>query len=185
MVSYHIVDILEIAGRLDRRCFPWAPRRGECYPTERKLRAGDVVQFDGSAIYREYVSDIGRTCVVIRPSAEQARYFDAVATAGRAAVEMVRPGVTTAEDYHTAQQVPRDLGIQDVRHHVRHEIELEHEGPRFGPRTQEKLAENMVLCVEVPSYVLGLWGFHAERAIRLTADGHEYLCWPSEDLPSV
>ena len=59
---------------------------GQCYPTERKLKEGDVVKLDGSAIYKEYVSDIGCTCVVGRPSTRQKTYYHVVAEAGRAAV---------------------------------------------------------------------------------------------------
>ena len=159
---------------------------GQCYPTDRKLQEGDVVKFDGSAIYKEYVSDIGCTCVVGRPSDDQKAYYEVVARAGRVAVEMVKPGVRMADVFHAAMQVPREAGIKDLfRHHVGHGIGLEHEEPRFTPETDQRLEENMVLCIEVPYYVWGLGGFHAENTIVVTENGHEYLFKPQADLPSV
>ena len=159
---------------------------GQCYPTERELEEGDVVKFDGSAIYKEYVSDIGCTCVVGQPSPEQRVYYDVVARAGRVGVEMVKPGVKMADVFHAAMQVPRESGVKDLRrHHIGHGIGLEHEGPHFTPGTEQRLEENMVLCIEVPYYVWGLGGFHAENTILVTKDGYRYLFKPLEELPSV
>ena len=157
---------------------------GQCYPTERRLRVGDTIKFDASSIYQEYVSDIGCTCAVGQPSAEVEHYYDVVWRAGQAAADMVKPGVRMADVFETGMRVPREEGITDLRrHHIGHSIGLEHEGPRFTPHTEQRLEENMVLCLEVPYYVWGLGGFHAERTIRVTRDGCEYLYMPERHLP--
>ena len=78
-------------------------------PTERALRAGDLLLVDAGAEVRGYAADVTRTYVVGGAFApEQALVYETVRRAGEAAIDACRPGVEWREIHRAAALVVAD-----------------------------------------------------------------------------
>jgi Xaa-Pro aminopeptidase len=83
-------------------------------PTDRKLRAGDLLLVDAGAEHRGYASDVTRTYAVGGAfSAEQALVYDTVRQAGEAAIAACRPG-TEWRDVHRAAALVVAEGLVEL-----------------------------------------------------------------------
>lgn len=80
--------------------------------------------------------------------------------------------------------MPVAAGFSDFRrHHIGHGIGLQaHERPFIRLESDDVLAENMVLCIEVPYYVYGFAAFAPEDMVLVTKDGYELLTEPVPEL---
>jgi Xaa-Pro aminopeptidase len=141
--------------------------------TDRALRAGDLVRFDGGCRYRHYASDIARIATVTAPTDKQRRYYDAVVTGIHAAESASRPGATGGEVFDAAMAATRRAGIPHYeRAHCGHGIGIEnYDLPRIAPGSEDILEPGMVVCLETPYYEIGWGGVQAEDTYEVTADG--------------
>ena len=153
-------------------------------PSQRRLRAGDVIRFDVGGRYRHYRADIARIAVLGEPADELQRYQRALLAGVDRACEFIRPGRTAAELFEVTVETVRREGIDRYqRNHVGHGIGLDgYDAPNLAPTSQEVLEEGMVLCVETPYYRLGQWGLQVEDMVVVRADGAERLTATSGDL---
>ena len=72
---------------------------------DRKMAAGDIVVMDFGPDYRYYQSDITRTFPVSgKFSEEQARIYQVVLDAQKAALEKVRPGATFGDSQRSRER---------------------------------------------------------------------------------
>ena len=77
-------------------------------PTQRELRAGDLVLVDAGAEFRGYASDVTRTYPIGPFTAEQALVHETVGRAGEAAIAVARPGVEWRDVHREAALVVAD-----------------------------------------------------------------------------
>jgi Xaa-Pro aminopeptidase len=156
----------------------------DVYPSERALRAGDLVRFDLGCVYKGYRSDISRTAVLGRPTDKQARYYGAALAGEKAAIAAMKPGVPVSEIFDVGVRVTRANGMPHYqRHHVGHGIGLEpYDPPTINATTSTPLEPGMVFCVETPYYEHGWGGVQVEDAVTITADGTRRLTRSSQDL---
>ncbi|MFB0560970.1 MAG: M24 family metallopeptidase [Candidatus Lokiarchaeia archaeon] len=133
------------------------------FPRKNAARVGDLVKFDVGADCRGYGSDIGRTFVLKKTTAKQARVHKALLKGHNAALEKIRPGVKMSEVFKTGQTVVREEGLlRYTRGHIGHSVglDLKIEEPPFISPTEERVLElGMVLCLELPYY--GYGGSHS------------------------
>lgn len=157
------------------------------YPTERKLKEGDIVRVDASAEYEGYLSDICKNFAVGKASDLARKYYDITFEAEQTAMMTVRPLVKASEIFHAGVEVPKKAGYSDFyRHHVGHGIGLEaHEAPMLSAGNNTEIVPGMVLCVETPYYVWNLGGFAPEDTILVTGQGYELLTTPERELRVV
>src|SRR4029453_2823884 len=80
------------------------------HPTDRELARGDMVKLDFGARADGYHSDITRTVAFGDPGPRLREIRDVVATAQRAGIDAVRPGVSTVEVDAAARSVIVDAG---------------------------------------------------------------------------
>jgi Xaa-Pro aminopeptidase len=143
-------------------------------PTERSLRAGDLVKFDVGAIFKGYYSSIARTAVMGEPGPRQLTAADAVQAGLQAAVDAVKPGVTAGHIYDATITATRAAGLPHfARGHVGHAIGLEpYERPKLDAGKATTLEAGEVLRIEVPHLEIG-WGGVALRdsVLVTTTDG--------------
>ena len=142
------------------------------WPTDRALRAGDLVRFDLGCAVKGYHSDVARMAVMGEPTDRQQAIFDAVHAGLEAALDAVRPGVSGADVFDTAVAVTRKTGLPRFdRHHVGYGIGLEPaEPPRLAPGG-EALETGMVLRVETPYYLVGEAGFNVKETVLVSRTG--------------
>ena len=148
-------------------------RRTEAwFPTGEVLREGNVVNFDVSARYRMYLSDVGITAVCGEPSAEVRRVWSAVHAAYSAVRDVIRPGALTADVHRRAVEVLRDADLAACLEMVGHGVGLSiHEAPDLALHDETILQPGMVLTDEILVYLGHLGIFQAEDLFLVTDTG--------------
>jgi Xaa-Pro aminopeptidase len=126
-------------------------------PSERVLEAGDLVIVDIGATCDGYTADEARTFVVGQATQAQQVLFSIARATEDAVFEAIRPGVPVSDFYPVAEAVvaqgapphfaPDSLVLPGfVGHGVGLEID---EPPVLWPRDETRLAEGMLLAIEV------------------------------------
>ncbi len=144
----------------------------EC--SDRELVAGDIVVVDIGGPYDPgYNSDSTRTYSIGEPDPEVSRRYAVLQRAQRAAVEVVRPGVTAEQVDAAARDVLADEGLAEAFvHRTGHGIGLSvHEEPYIVAGNALPLQEGMAFSVEPGIYFPGQWGARIEDIVIVTADG--------------
>jgi Xaa-Pro aminopeptidase len=132
---------------------------------------------DMGALQECYCSDMTRMLFLGSPSAKVKRTYRAVLEAQLAAIDAVRPGVTTARVDGVARKVLKTYGLADAFiHSTGHGLGLEiHEPPRIGKRDKTKLAAGMAITIEPGVYLEGFGGIRIEDTVVVTERGCEIL----------
>ena len=146
-------------------------------PSDYVLSRGDTIRIDCNAIYRNYLSDVGRNAVLGRPSVKVEKYCQALVTGLDALEQTVRPDVKLSELFEKAVTTVRRSGIPHYeRQNVGHSIGLQVvEPPVITPDNDIRLQENMVIAIEMPYYEIGFGSFNPEETILVTKEGSERL----------
>lgn len=144
---------------------------------DRVLGPGDFVLLDFGAVARGYCSDITRTVVLGRASAEQREVYEIVREANGRASGAVRPGMTgmaadaVAREYIDARGFGEAFG-----HSLGHGIGLDvHEAPRLARTVEAPLAAGMVVTIEPGIYRPGWGGVRIEDDVLITESGGRVL----------
>jgi Xaa-Pro aminopeptidase len=140
----------------------------------RRIEDGDLVLMDVGAEHLGYAADVTRTFPANgRFTDEQARIYDVVLAAQKAAIDRVKPGVTLRTIHLAADAVIEEAGLSSGRMHATsHHVGLEaHDPSRGGP-----LAKGMVITVEPGLYFpeQGL-GIRIEDTVVVTEEGCDVL----------
>ena len=155
--------------------------------SDRVVEAGDFLLMDFGAIAGGYCSDITRTVVVGRASAEQREVHDTVREAQRLAVSGVRAGMAGRDADALARGYIERRGHGDrFQHSLGHGIGLEvHEAPRLARQADAALPEGAVVTIEPGVYVPGWGGVRIEDDVHLDRSGPEVLTHFPRELLEV
>jgi Xaa-Pro dipeptidase len=142
------------------------------WPTDRALRARELVRLDVGGIARGYRSNVARMAVMGEPTAQQQAVFDALHAGMEATLDALRPDVAAGVVFERAVAAVRAAGLPRFeRHHMGHAIGLEPvEAPWLAPGGAP-LEMGMVLCAETPRYVPGESGFTLTETALVTRTG--------------
>jgi Xaa-Pro aminopeptidase len=156
-------------------------------PTARPLGKGDFLLLDFGARVSGYCSDITRTFVVGRSSAEQREVYDVVRLANERAVGAVHPGMSGRDADGVARGYIQDRGFGDLfGHSLGHGIGLEvHEAPRLAKTAEGPLVEGAVVTVEPGIYRPGWGGVRIEDDVHLGAGGTQVLTRFTRELIEI
>jgi len=146
-------------------------------PSSRKLAHGDFVLLDFGAAFDGYKADTTRMAVVGEPSARHREIHELVLAAHDAAIEAVRPGVTTGDVDAAARRVIDAAGFGDkFFHRVGHGLGLEvHEDPSLDPGSRTVLEPGMVFTIEPGVYIAGWGGVRIEDDVVVEEGGCRVL----------
>ena len=147
------------------------------WPSDRGLRAGDLVRFDLGCVGKGgYRSNVARMAVMGEPTERQQSVFDALHAGTEAALDTLRPGIAGGRVFDAAVAAVRKAGLSGYqRRHVGHAIGLEPaEAPWLAPG-DAALEMGMVLCPETPCYVAGDAGFTLTETALVTRSGAHLL----------
>lgn len=168
----------------DDRAFPFivvsGPRSSLPHgtATDRVIQPGDLVTFDFGAQVDGYHSDLTRTVVVGRASAEQRRIYELVLRAQEAGLAAIRAGVTGRDADAAAREIIAGAGHGDhFGHGLGHGVGLAvHEAPRMAPHGADApLEAGAVVTVEPGIYVPGFGGVRIEDLVVVGDGGVENL----------
>ncbi|NWG18815.1 MAG: aminopeptidase P family protein [Chloroflexi bacterium] len=155
---------------------------------DRALQDGDLVVFDGGAVYQGYVSDITRTCAVGRLADDMRQVYDLVLAAnaaGRAAAGT--PGATGESIDAAARRVIETGGYgPHFIHRTGHGIGLDiHEPPFIVAGNRVPLPAGTTFTVEPGIYLRGVCGVRIEDDVVITTNGAESLTTFPRELLSI
>jgi Xaa-Pro dipeptidase len=145
-------------------------------PSERIIREADVLRVEVLGNLANYQSNVTRTGVIGRPTAEQREIWNVLMDARRAALERLRPGALVRDLWHAYADVCRGGKIEPTLAFLGHGIGLTgHEEPYITADKDLVLEPGVVLTYE-PFYMIpGRMGFHIEDMFLVTEDGYENL----------
>lgn len=184
VAEYQLAAIVELRCRLagaSRQAFPSIVGSGpnSCvlhYDRNRRtLEAGDLVVLDVGGEFEGYAADVTRTFPASgRFTDEQAKAYDAVLDAQKAALAAVKPGVTLRQVHEAAHAVLRERGLANFfLHGTCHSVGLEVHDPW---RMKEPLRAGCVITVEPGVYDASRnLGIRIEDTVVVTEDGCEIL----------
>jgi Xaa-Pro aminopeptidase len=153
-------------------------------PSAKRLRKNELVVLDLGVILAHYCSDMTRTVFVGRAPQRIRGWYQAVLEAQRAAIAVVRNGVSCGEVDAAARQVLAGYRLEHLFvHSTGHGLGLEvHEDPRLA-RGQKKLLEpGNVITIEPGVYAEGIGGIRIEDDVAVYADRTEVLTRVPRDL---
>jgi D-alanyl-D-alanine dipeptidase len=156
-------------------------------PGSRTIVPRDTVVMDFGGELAGYHSDTTRTVAVIEPTEELEQVFAVVREAQAAAVDAVRPGVTTASIDAVARGVIEAAGYGErFIHRTGHGIGLEvHEPPYLVAGDDTTLEPGITFSVEPGIYLPGRLGVRIEDIVAVTGDGVERFNRSPRDLVVV
>src|SRR3989344_5111176 len=167
------------------------------FPSNYKLKDGDIVGLDLGVLYKGYNTDMAVTVAVGTISYEVKRLLTVAKKSLRMGIKKARAGITTGDLGNTIQRYIEDQGYGVVRdlcgHGIGKKVHEDPQIPNYGQRHKGiELKEGMVICIE-PMVTIGDWhlrkaqdgyGFatrdgslsaHFEHTIVITKDGSKIL----------
>ena len=146
-------------------------------PGDRKIRTGEPLLFDWGARLNGYCSDISRTVVIGKPDMTFKKVFQIVLEAQKAAIEAIKPGMSSKAVDRVARKYIEDKGYgSKFGHGLGHGTGLAiHEAPRLSPIKDTVLASGMVSTIEPGIYLPEWGGIRLENMIVIREDGAEIL----------
>ncbi|MBP9502687.1 MAG: aminopeptidase P family protein [Candidatus Promineofilum sp.] len=156
-------------------------------PTDRPIRAGDLLVIDWGAYVDGYPSDLTRTFAVGDIDDELRTIYEVTRQANEAGRRAVRPGVTGQQVDRAARDVIEAAGYGDFFiHRTGHGLGLEiHEPPDMSPVNLAPIAPGNVFTIEPGIYLPGRGGVRIEDNMVATADGGRSLSSYSRELTTV
>ena len=147
------------------------------YPSDRALRAGDLIRLDLGCILKGFYSDLARTAVMGEPSERQQRVYEALQAAENAAIDAVAAGALAGTIFRRAIDTAQANGLPGYqRHHVGHGIGLEpYEPPVFERGGDTELPMGAVLRIETPYYEVGWSGMNIKDTVLVIRGGGRVL----------
>lgn len=156
-------------------------------PSDRELRAGDIVLLDFGAQHNGYAADITRTYALGRADGKLRAIYALVLKAQIAAIEAIRPGIPGKDVDAVARAIIIEGGYGECfGHGLGHMLGLDvHDGPGLSPRSTVILEEGNVVTVEPGIYVEGWGGVRIEDDVVVTADGCRVLTHSPKHLTEL
>jgi Xaa-Pro dipeptidase len=151
------------------------------------FQRGDILVSGASAPVWGYNSEVERTMVIGKPTAEQRRLFEHMLTLQEIAFSTLKPGLPCAEVDRAVRGYYEEHNLMRYwRHHSGHAIGLRyHEGPFLDLGDQTIILAGMVFTVEPGLYAAELGGFRHSDTVVVTEDGIEMLTYYPRDLDSL
>jgi len=146
-----------------------------------------ILLIDMGAFRDGYASDMTRMVHVGSATPKYRRAYRAVLEAQLAAVDAVKPGVTTNSVDRAARDVLTRHGLgREFIHSTGHGLGLEiHEPPRIGRKDKTKLEAGMAITIEPGVYIEGWGGIRIEDTVLVTTGGCEILTPTTKELREI
>ncbi len=145
--------------------------------TQAAITPGAPVLVDWGAELDLYCSDCTRMVFLRPPGARWRRVYECVRKAQARAIAAMRPGVPCRDVDAAARRYVQAAGYgPGFKHGLGHGVGLRvHEGPTLSAKSEDTLAEGMVVTVEPGIYLAGWGGVRIEDLVVVRRDGPEVL----------
>lgn len=156
-------------------------------PENRQLEAG-FLTMDFGAVIDGYHSDMTRTVVIGKATAEMRHLYNTVLAAQRAVLDVISAGSGNFAMDKIARDIIDGAGYKGAfGHALGHGVGLEiHEEPTLSPRSDGSvLVPGNVVTVEPGIYIAGKYGCRIEDMVIITEDGAEDITASSKELIEI
>ena len=156
-------------------------------PTDRRLKAGDLIRMEIFGQKNGYLAGVCRTAVVGQPTAEQEKIWANLIECKYLVMRLIKPGAHCKEVYRQFLEKFSELGLEPISF-VAHGIGLHlHEEPYMGRYGDEIVEAGMVGAFEPLVYIPGRFGLQNKDMFCVTETGCELLsdCTPTDTLLRV
>jgi ectoine hydrolase len=144
-------------------------------PTERRLKAGDLIRMEIFGQKSGYLAGVCRTAVVGQPTAEQEKIWGNLVECKYLVMDLIKPGARCREIYQTFLKKFSELGLEPISF-VAHGIGLHlHEEPYMGRYGDEIVKAGMIGAFEPLVYIPGRFGMQNKDMFCVTEAGCELL----------
>jgi Xaa-Pro aminopeptidase len=152
-----------------------------------RFQPGDVLVSGANAPVWGYNSELERTMILGKASAEQRKFFSHMMNLQETAFSALRPGVRCSEvDLKVRAYYEENQLMPYWKHHVGHAIGLRyHEGPFLDLGDETEIQPGMIFTIEPGLYVPELGGFRHSDTVLIKDDGIEILTYYPRDLESL
>lgn len=153
-------------------------------PGPHKVENKALLLFDLGVMVNGYASDMTRTVAVGQPDQFKKDIYALTLEAQRAALALIKPGVTAHEVDRAARQVIEKASYGEYfNHRLGHGIGMDvHEFPSIMEGNDLVLEEGMCFSVEPGIYIPGKVGVRIEDCGHVTQNGFEVFTDTSKDL---
>ena len=153
-------------------------------PTNRRLRAGDLITMDFGCKINGYCSDMTRTVALGKITDRQRQVYETVLAAQNAAIGVAKAGISGSEVDKAAREIIANAGYGEFfGHSTGHSVGLFiHEGPNASPSETRLLPAGAVITCEPGIYLPGRFGVRIEDMLFLTESGNENLTKAAKNL---
>lgn len=139
------------------------------HPSDYRVKRGDIVKADCSGLFKDYLTNIGRTAKMGKLTEEDISYWVRLRRIHHTIADMLRPGNTGRQLFEKAGELHEKEGIPFPYAHNGHGIGLQvHERPIIGPYEDIPYEPGMVSTVETRVRWVGKVGYHMEDLYLIT-----------------
>jgi Xaa-Pro aminopeptidase len=182
-IDYQFTKLCEIAfptivAFAERSALPHAQ------PTNKRLKAGDVIVCDIGAKYQGYCSDMTRTFVFGKASKKVKDVYYIVLNAQQRALDKIKAGKAAYELDGYARNYIKEKGYGDYfGHGLGHAVGIMvHESPTLSSKSTDILKTNQTATVEPGIYLPGQFGIRIEDLVIIKEKGYENLTKTPKEL---
>jgi Xaa-Pro dipeptidase len=144
-------------------------------PTERRVKASDLIRMEIFGQKNGYLAGVCRTAVVGDATAEQYKIWSNLIECKYLVMDLIKPGASCPEIYRKFLQKFNELGFEPISF-VAHGIGLHlHEEPYMGRYGDEIVQTGMVGAFEPLVYIPGRFGMQNKDMFCVTDKGCELL----------
>lgn len=156
------------------------------YPTENKVKKGDLLWIDGGADIGGWTCDFDRFAVIGKPSEDQIKAHSFIVEAAKDLSKLFVPGARVADLWRaTADRLSKFGETPMAAERFGHgQGMLPCEPPSIAEWDPRTLQPGMVVCCEpglVTNYGIFIW----EDVFHITKNGHEVLNHETDELRSI
>jgi Xaa-Pro dipeptidase len=144
-------------------------------PTDRRLKAGDLIRMEIFGQKSGYLTGVCRTAVVGDATPEQHKIWSNLIECKYLVTDLIKPGASCPDIYRKFLQKFSELGFEPISF-VAHGIGLHlHEEPYMGRYGNEVVQAGMVGAFEPLVYIPGRFGMQNKDMFCVTDAGSELL----------
>ncbi len=152
--------------------------------TSKKIREGELIQFDVGATFQRYRSDLTRTFLIGKPTSKQEKIFEVVKEAQEKAFQEIRHSAKASRVDASARNIISRYGFDEYFvHGLGHGVGLEvHEPPTLNSVSKDILKTGNVVTDEPGIYIADYGGVRIEDTVLVHKDKAERLTKANYEL---
>ena len=154
-------------------------------PTDRRLKKGDIIQFDIGSKFKSYCSDFSRVVFTAELTAEQKKMYDFLIDQQKKLSIAFKDGVnikTIIKDRENDYKLNNYALLHAFGHGVGLDI---HEAPFLNAKVDNYAKENSIIAIEPGLYIPGEYGMRIEDTYKIEKIGTTQLTKSSKDYTVI